>query len=196
MPNDQHSNAWPADSLLVFSDANAPRSAGASAAGGGGDLLMVNPLSADAAPHAYLAAQWAESEAAISPDGRFAAYTSAESGALEVYVRPFPAPGAGGQWKISAGGGYRARWSPDGRTILYQALDGRTIRAAHVTPGSAFAVLSREDVLTIPGLGSAWDVDRRTGRIVVSQTVGSASARIIVIVNWLERLRRGSVSAP
>jgi hypothetical protein len=56
--------------------------------------------------------------------------------------------------------------------------------------------LSREDVLTIPGLGSAWDVDRRAGRIVVSQTVGSASARIIVIVNWLERLRRGSVSAP
>ena len=56
--------------------------------------------------------------------------------------------------------------------------------------GPAFTVGSSEIVATIPGLGEAWDVDRRSGRMVLTQAVGTAGARIIVLMNWLDEFRR------
>jgi hypothetical protein len=54
---------------------------------------------------------------AISPDGKWIAYDSLESGAVEVYVRPYPGPG--GRWRISNGGGMRPIWFRNGRELLY-----------------------------------------------------------------------------
>ena len=99
---------------------------------------------------------------------------------------------AGGQWKVSSGGGVRARWSGDGRTIYYQTANSSAIRAVHVTPGQAFAVGATETIMNVPDMGGAWDVDRTSGRMVVTEPVVAAGVRIVVMQHWLEQFRRSA----
>ena len=73
----------------------------------------------------------------LSPDGRWLAYTSNESGRSEIYVRPFP--GLGGVRQVSTGGGTRAMWSHRGRELFFVAPDGRIMVADYSTQGEAFA---------------------------------------------------------
>ena len=67
----------------------------------------------------FLNSPFAEREPVFSPDGRWLAYTSDETGRPEVYVRPFP--GAGGKWQISTTGGTVPTWSPTKRELLYKS---------------------------------------------------------------------------
>ncbi len=187
MPSDQHSSAWPSDSMLVFSSNSAARTLGGNI--GGGSTEIVNPAAKTAA-RPYLRAQWGEYDASVSPDGQWAAFTSLESGAPEIHVRRFPTANVGGQWKVSTGGGQRARWSADGRTILYQNADLTAIHATRVTPGSTFVVGASETVMRLPVMGNAWDVDRTTGRMVVTEPVVAAGARIVVMQHWLAQFQR------
>jgi eukaryotic-like serine/threonine-protein kinase len=190
MPDDQHASAWPSDTVLVISNNSAPRALGGTASNRG-NVDLVNPATKGPA-RSYLNAQWGELDASISPDGQWAAFTSFESGAPEVYVRRFPRPDAGGQWKVSTGGGQRARWSGDGRTIYFQNADQSAIRAVRVTPGPTFGVGASQTIMNVPNMGSAWDVDRATGRIVVTEPVVAAGLRIVVMQHWLEQFRRGA----
>jgi Tol biopolymer transport system component len=75
----------------------------------------------------------------FSPDARWIAYGSSESGRDEIYVRPYPGPG--GQWQVSIGGGLRPHWSSDGREIVYANLDG-DLMAVQVDAQEAFRVES------------------------------------------------------
>ncbi|WP_025414635.1 protein kinase domain-containing protein [Gemmatirosa kalamazoonensis] len=193
-PNDQHATAWPSDTVLVFTDNGTPRAFGGPANGiTGAGIGVVNPASGTPTPRVYLKSPWSQSDAAVSPDGRYAAFTSDESGVPEIYIRPFPVADAGGQWKVSAGGGQRARWSGDGRTVFYHGRDGRTIYRVPVHPGPPLTFGARELVATIPGLGGAWDVDRH-GRMLLTQTVASRDTRIVVTANWLEHFRRDAAA--
>lgn len=74
----------------------------------------------------------------VSPDGRFLAYVTDESGRPEVHVTPYP--GAGRKWQVSSQGGSYPRWRKDGREIVYQALDGSVTAAAVSTAGEGFSV--------------------------------------------------------
>ena len=85
----------------------------------------------------------------------------------------------------------RARWSGDGRTLYYQTADNTAIRGVRVTPGPPFVVGASETIMNVPALGTGWDVDRTTGRIVVTEPVVAAGVRIVVMQNWLEQFRRG-----
>ncbi len=198
LPNDQHASAWPSDTILVFSSQSAPLTLGASGASGGGSaasVSTVNPAS-PGPTRDYAKAEWGQLDASISPDGQWAAFTSLESGVPEVVVRRFPRVDASGIWKVSSGPGQRARWSGDGRTIYYQDGDGKTIRAVHVTPGAKFEVGASEIVMTVPDLGTAWDVDRRTGAIVVAQAVASARIEIVVVQHWMDQFLRAAAAKP
>ena len=75
----------------------------------------------------------------VSPDGRWLAYESNESGASEIFVRPFPALDSG-RWQVSTGGGTRPLWSRDGRELFYLDASGFL---------TAVAVERREDALSI-----------------------------------------------
>jgi serine/threonine-protein kinase len=103
---------------------------------GAGDIVGVR-TSGDSTPVPLVASSFTELHPAVSPDGRWLAYTSIESGANEVYVRPFPAT-TGGRWQVSNGGGLEPRWSPDGRELFY--LDGVRLVAAQIRPTPTFEV--------------------------------------------------------
>ena len=72
----------------------------------------------------------------LSPDGRWLAYQTDESGTRQIVVQPFPAVNEG-KWQVSTNGGIEARWRRDGRELFYLGLDG-AIMAVEVTPGPTF----------------------------------------------------------
>lgn len=90
-------------------------------------------------PEAYLTSPLIEVDAAISPNGRWLAYSSGETSSTdEVYVRP-SAAGAGGKWRISTKGGKFPAWSRDGRELFFLGGDDRIMVTDYVVNGDAFA---------------------------------------------------------
>ena len=88
-------------------------------------------------PELFLRTPFNEQEPAFSPDDRWIAYTSNESGRFEVYVRPFPGPG--GKWQISTGGGLHPIWSRNGRELFYETLDNRIMVSTYTAKADSFA---------------------------------------------------------
>jgi hypothetical protein len=91
---------------------------------------------ADRKPIPFLQTPFNEMHGQVSPDGRWVAYASDESGAWEVYVQTFPAPGA--KRTISVGGGAEPQWRRDGRELYYLAPDGTLMAVALSTSGDIF----------------------------------------------------------
>jgi serine/threonine-protein kinase len=85
-------------------------------------------------PVEYLSTTFFDRFPAISPDGRWVAYMSDESGRSEIYVRPFPA--AAGKWQVSDGGGSWPAWSKDGSELIFRSEDGLMAAAVTVESGS------------------------------------------------------------
>jgi serine/threonine-protein kinase len=77
-----------------------------------------------------------EVEPAFSPDGRWLAYQSNESGSFEVYVRPFPGPG--GKWQVSTGGGVYPKWSRNGKELFYRTVDSKIMAVTYTASGDSF----------------------------------------------------------
>jgi hypothetical protein len=86
-------------------------------------------------PTVFLKTEFNERYGMFSPDGKWIAYTSDESGRDEIYVQPYPATGA--KWQVSREGGRRPKWRQDGREIYWLAQDG-TLMAAEVSIGRTF----------------------------------------------------------
>jgi Tol biopolymer transport system component len=99
--------------------------------------IWVLPLEGGSKPFPFLGSPALQSSAVFSPDGRWVAYSSRESGATEIYVRPFP-PSNRGQWLVSNGAyGGSVVWRRDGRELYYTARDG-SIMAVPVTANPVF----------------------------------------------------------
>ena len=140
-----------------------------------------------------------ETAGVISPDGRWLAYQSNESGQVEVYVRPFPAVDTG-RWQVSTGGGSDPRWAADGRELFYAFTDSvmvggparRTVMSVAVQSGDGFVAGAPTVALRFPERAlPPYDV-ARDGRFVFNvRTAASESpaSRIVVIQNWFEELR-------
>jgi len=87
-------------------------------------------------PKPFLNSAFTEAEPGFSPDGRWLAYMSNESGGYEVCVRPFPGPG--GKWQISTGGGYVPEWSRNGKELFFRALDNKITVVTYTAAGDSF----------------------------------------------------------
>ena len=116
---------WSADGRFLLYSANA----------GSAPHLFVLPMTGDdRKPRPYLQTQFAEMQGRFSPDTRWVAYASDESGKVEVYVRPFPDAMAG-KWIVSSGGGSQPRWRGDGKELFYISRDQK-LMAVDVSTGS------------------------------------------------------------
>lgn len=126
----------------------------------------------------------------LSPDGKWLAYTSNESGHTDVYVRAFPGPGA--KWAVSNNGGDQVLWNPNGRELFYR--DGAKIIAVGVSTSPTFEVLKRtvlfDDRFAVAGTLN-WDVFPDGNHFVMVQPA-DRDAKLVVTVNWLTELNRAT----
>ena len=91
------------------------------ATGTGSDIYVL-PLKGDRKPFPFLDTKFDEWQGALSPDGKWLAYVSNETGNYQVYIQPFP--NGGGKWQVSAEEGFEPHWSPDGSTLYYITYGG------------------------------------------------------------------------
>jgi serine/threonine-protein kinase len=153
------------------------------------DIYAV-PLEGDRKPILLVGGPPQESHPRVSPDGKWLAYQSDESGRFEVYVRPFPNPGARSQ--VSNQGGAEPIWSKSGNAILYRTLNGG-IESAAVAAGTTFAVGERRALLQAGDylndiMHASYDVwPDGVGFIMVKPAGGDA--RPILVHNWGRELR-------
>ena len=137
-----------------------------------------------------LTASYNEAMPRLSPDGRWLAYTSDESGSAEVYVRPFPSTQSA-RWQVSTAGGGDPRWAHSGRELFYWGFDGRLV-SVEVLPGGTFATGRRTSLFDGSkyfGSSSSWDItpdDRRF--ILIRFKGGSESGDLVVVENFSTEL--------
>jgi serine/threonine-protein kinase len=150
-------------------------------------------LSLDAArkPRLFLKTPFNEWRPQFSPDGHWLAYQSNESGRYEVYVRPFPGPGA--KTQVSTGGGGLPIWRRDGRELFYRNPEG--IWAAAVATGASFSSEPPRKLVSAPPASntatSGFDVSTDGRRILmVHEDLTLAPRQINVILNWNEELKQ------
>jgi serine/threonine-protein kinase len=134
-----------------------------------------------------------EGEPALSPDGRWLAYVSDESGASEVYVRPFPEV-ASARWQVSTTGGGEPVWANSGRELYYR--NGRNeLVAAEIRAGASFAVGEQKVLFSVTpyldlGFMQSYNVspdDRRF--LMVREGAPSQVSELILTENWLQELK-------
>ena len=89
--------------------------------------LWILPVSGDKKAFPFLKTPFQEQNGQFSPDGKWIAYQSNESGRFEIYVQPFPGPG--GKFQISTNGGAQPRWNKNGKEIFYVSLDSQMMAA-------------------------------------------------------------------
>jgi Tol biopolymer transport system component len=157
--------------------------------------LWVQPLTGDRTPYPFVESSVHKTQAQISPNGRWLAYTSYETGRDEVYVESFPKPGIRRQ--VSPDGGMQPRWRDDGRELFYLRSDQYLMwlpLAADQAPAGAPAPLFRTPLIP-QGSQSVWfdiayDVAPDGQRFLLTGTAGEQSPPITVVLDWPAALRR------
>ena len=140
-----------------------------------------------------------EGEPAVSPDGRWLAYTSITPGGRpDVFVRPFPNV-EGGRWQISTSGGYSPLWSADGRQLFFINI-GRTFSVPVETeptfrPGTPTVMFDLPQLYRGRSVRRQWDIARNGVRFMVlnpgdgAATGEPSQPRMVVVLNWFEELK-------
>ena len=160
--------------------------------------IWVVPSDGVRTPRVFLGTNFSERQGAFSPDGRWVAYMSNESGRDEIYIRPFAGPSAsgasastGGQWQVSTAGGIFPRWRPDGKELYYLDPIARMMAApivatgATLTPGAPAALFPTR--IFGGGVDNArgrqYDVTR-DGRFLINTLLDDATTPITLLQNW------------
>jgi serine/threonine-protein kinase len=183
-------SSWSADGRFLIGEVTAS-----------GNDIWVLPVEDGAEVEMFLATDFGEISPAFSPDGRWVAYTSDESGADEVYVRPFPA--AGGKWQVSDEGGGNPIWSPDGRELYYRTNTGMMVVSVETQDGTFRAGRPRQlfegrfrggvTGMAVSGFRfQDYDVlPSGEGFVMFPQsTEEGKGSHMIMVFNWLEEVER------
>jgi eukaryotic-like serine/threonine-protein kinase len=149
------------------------------------------PLNAGAKPAPYIETKYVESGARFSPDGRWTAYCSDESGAMEVYVQSFPVPRQ--KSRISTSGGCDVRWRRDGRELYFVSVAG-DLMAVPVTTTGTFNAGVPKPLFHVGTLGSMarrgyWPSPDGQRFLVLTESSDTVP-QITVVMNWTEALKK------
>ena len=176
---------WSPDGQFIAYETQDPKT--------GSDLWLL-PQFGDRKPVPFLRTEFNEGQGQFSPDGRWMAHTSDESGRREVYVLAFPVPG--GKVQISTAGGEFPKWRNDGKEIFYLAPD-RRLMAVPVQPDSTLAVgksraLFETRIFSVGGIPYVpYCVSAGGQRFLVNTTAEeSNSSPMTVVLNWTAALKK------
>ena len=173
-------NAWSPDGRFILYNSTQNN----------GDLMVLpmveNQKPGGRTPFPFLSTPFNEQMGVFSPDGKWVAYESNESGRFEIYVRPFPGPG--GQWQISTAGGEYPRWRADGKELYFVAPDNTLMAVAASAVGGTFAPGTPEALFQTHALAGlvrqSYDV-ARDGRFLINTVLQDASTEPIhLLLNW------------
>jgi hypothetical protein len=153
------------------------------------------PMTGDPTPFPYLETAFQETHSQFSPDGRWVAYASDESGRPEIYIQSFPI--GNGKWQVSTGGGDQPQWSADGKELFYMAAD-RNLMAVSIKVGAALEI-GRPEVLFQTNTPLTGITDDRNNyvpahdgrRFMVSTLEETANAQpLTFVLNWASDLKK------
>jgi serine/threonine protein kinase len=180
---DDQAEAWSPDGKYLAFLRRAPAQSGAD--------IWIAPSNARRKPFPLIEGEFDKRFPTFSPDGRWLAYASSESGRFEVHVTPFP--GAKSKWQVSSSGGTFPRWRGDGKELFYLGPDQR-IRATEITARGSSARIGSTQVLfrvqTVPIPISPFDVtaDGRRFLINAMPTSQDHSGPATILTNWMKKL--------
>ncbi len=143
--------------------------------------LWVVPVEGDRKPFPIAHTPFAEANGKFSPDGRWIAYDSNESGQYEVYVQPFPGPG--GKLQVSTGGGGIRQWRRDGKELFYSGLNNRVMAAPITVNGATLKAGTPATLFTIASGGIFVFASPDGQRFLVSNVTADPSP-VTVLLNW------------
>ncbi len=175
-------NSWSSNGELLFTEVSETTRV---------DIWVAWPDEPARPPEPVLATPANESQAALSPNGRWLVYQSDESGANEIYARSFRA--TSGRWQLSDAGGVQPRWAVDGRSVYFWNRDGLVRRemseqAGALVPGAATTHRIERPILGTDDSGFAVAAD---GRVLVFPLVGGGErARSMLVLGWGSELER------
>jgi serine/threonine protein kinase len=157
--------------------------------------LWVVPMQGDRTPAVFLKTPFSEGFATFSPDGRWVAYDSNESGQMQIYIRPFVPPGSRGaaaaQWQVSTSGGMYPVWRPDGKELYYIDSFGTMMAAPIVVTGATLEPGAPVRLFQTRIVGGGGDTGQgryydvaRNGRFLINTVLDGAAAPITLVMNW------------
>ncbi len=193
--NPQYALSWrPDGKFLAFHEINPST----------GVDVMTMPIEGDeksgwkpGEPKPFVNSVFTEAEPAFSPDGRWIAYVSNESGSYEVYVRPFPGPG--GKWQVSTGAGTYPKWSRNGKELFYRTVDSKIMVVTYTASDDSFHAdkpqLWSPGQFTERGIGTYnFDLHPDGKRFAVLKAPGTeqttAVNKVSFIFNFFDEIRR------
>jgi len=159
----------------------------------GKTAVWVLPMKGNRKPHPIVDTQFNAQAGRFSPDGRWVAYVSNDSGKDEVYVMPFPGPGAREQ--VSAGGGTQPRWRKDGRELFYLSPEAKMMAADVTLDAKGFRAGAVKTLFALSGVagvpGQLYDVTPDGQKfIAVQDLVHTSTAPLTLVVNWDAELKK------
>jgi Tol biopolymer transport system component len=182
---DKSPTGFSRDGRLLLYQANTPKTK---------NDIFVLPMEGDPKPVPVLRTEFNEGQAQFSPDGRWVAHTSEESGSPEIYVRPFSLQnsGEGAKWMISKGGGTRPRWRADGKELLYTDAGGGQQMAVEITLGEkSIQAGTPHRLFSIPGFPNQPDFTPDAKRFLYPSFEGAnAQTPFTIVLNWQAGLKK------
>jgi Tol biopolymer transport system component len=155
--------------------------------------LWIRPVNGDAKPVAAVQPPSPQSNLSayrISPDSRWVAYASDESGQQEIYVTSFPE--GKGKWRVSVNTGAYPAWSGSGKELFFKDLTDNILVCTVIPKGQEVEVGTPQRLFhaASPGIGVAFDVSSDGQRVLVNHSQDEAPAPLQLVTNWLAQLRK------
>ncbi len=176
---------WSRDGRYIVYDRLDPQA-------GGGFGIWILPLFGDKKPFPFIQNAYNLLTPTFSPDGKWIAYSSQESGRREIFISSFP--GANSKWQVSANGGAAPRWRADGKELFYISEDNKLMTVEIQEKGSSLEIGNTQTLFSVNASSSLllpYDVTSDGKKFVIVVPVsGSGGEPITLVTNWVAAVKK------